>query len=96
MLPPVRPVPFTVERELWAASVAFVGVIEETCGPLKMKLLRFMSQAPRPWVAARRVREGSCSRKEWTTTRGSPVLRVLQVQDVTVQLPTKTPRSVAA
>src|SRR5216683_1269392 len=67
MLPPVRPVPFTVSVN---------------CGP--------------PWVAALRVREGSCSRKEWTTTRGSPVLRVLQVQDVTVQLPTKTPRSVAA
>jgi hypothetical protein len=40
-------------------TLAEGGVMEEICGPLKLKLFKLMSQAPRPWVAARRVREGS-------------------------------------
>ena len=59
-VPPVRPLPFTVMvMGLLAPTLVEVGVMEEMCGPLKVKLFRLMSQAPRPCVAARRVREGS-------------------------------------
>ena len=95
-LPPVKPLPFTVSVNCAPPALAEIGVRDEMCGPLNVKLLRLMSQTPRPWVAARRVREGSWRRKERAAARGRPVPTVLQVQGIAKQLPMKTPRSVAA
>ena len=47
-VPPVRPLPFTVSVKEATFTLALTGVSEEMCGPLNAKLLRLMSQAPRP------------------------------------------------
>ena len=95
IVPPVRAEPLTVRVNCAPFELTEVGVSEEMCGPLKEKLFRFMSHAPRPWVAARKVREAACKRMERTAICGSPVPSVLQVQGVAEQLLTNTPRSVA-
>jgi len=46
---PVRPVPFTVERELWAARLAFVGVIEENVRPTEDEVIEVYVPSARPW-----------------------------------------------
>src|SRR5690348_2807621 len=62
--PPVSPIPVTVNVNEALVAFTLDGDSAEICGPEKMKLFRLMSQAPRPCVAARRVREGSWRRKE--------------------------------
>lgn len=47
-VPPVRPLPFTVSVKEAPPAMALVGDSEEMCGPLKVKLFKLMSQAPRP------------------------------------------------
>ena len=64
MVPPVKPLPFTVSVNCGAPTLTEIGVMEEICGPEKLKLFKLMSQAPRPCVPARSVREGSWRRKE--------------------------------
>src|ERR1700719_1265304 len=99
MTPPVSPEPLTVKANCAPPEFADAGagaVMELRCGPLNVKLFRCRSQAPRPCVAARRVRDGSCSFNDNTATRGNPLLNVVQVHGVTKQFPMNTPRSVAA
>src|SRR5947208_1246797 len=63
-LPLVKPLPFTVRVSEAAPALILAGESEEMWGPMKLKLFRLMSQAPRPCVPARRVREGSWRRRE--------------------------------
>src|SRR3989475_5440091 len=72
--------------------------MELTCGPTKVTVngRGERDQAPRPWVPATRVREGSWSLRESTATLGRAVPRVFQVQTEPVQDPWNAPRSVAA
>ena len=57
MVPPVRPEPLTARVNCAPFALTEVGETEEICGPLNEKLFRSISQAPRPCVAARSVRD---------------------------------------
>ena len=88
-VPPVRPEPFTVRVTAEVApALAEVGDRELMCGPVNVKLFSGKSHTPRPCVAARSVREGSCMRSDNTATFGKPLPSVVQVHGAAEQLPT--------
>src|SRR2546425_3068743 len=93
----VRPLPSTVNVKEADPTCAEMGEMELTWGPTKPPLRGTnRDQAPRPWVPATRVREGSWSLRESTATLGRAVPRVFQVQTEPVQDPWNAPRAVAA
>src|SRR5207244_12042517 len=75
-VPPVSPVPITVNVKAAAPDCANTGEIDAMCGPANGKLLRTSDHAPRPCVVASSAREGSCSFRESKATLGRPLSRV--------------------
>src|SRR2546425_400757 len=88
-------VPVTVIAWPFVFTGALVGVRLEIVGE-GGALVSTSDHAPRPWVPAISVREGSWSLRESTATLGSTVPRVFQVQTAPEQVPWKAPMSVAA
>ena len=94
VVPLTKPAPLTVRVKAAPPAVVERGEIEVRRREGSAAGSSWKSQAPRPWVAARRTREARASFRERTATRGRPTERVDQLRppfDVA-----KTPTSVAA